>query len=499
MKNKNSIFYLSGLLTLVLVIWGIIHPASFSAVASGSFKLLTHNFGWGYMMSENIFTVFALVIACSRFGNIRLGPDDSKPEISTLSWIAMLFSAGMGIGLVFYGAAEPAIHFLNPPMGAAPESALAARQAMEISFFHWGLSIWSSYTVIGMGLAYFQFRRHCPGQISSLFMPLLGKKGIEGPIGKTIDIVATFATVAGIATSLGLGAMQISSGLQYVFGIPKTLFVQLVIIAIFTVIYTGTAVFGIDKGISKVADWNIYISFFILAALFVVGPTLKIIGSFMTGTGDYIHIFVSQAMNISPFEEKFGNFLGNWTQYYFAWNITWAPFVGSFIARISRGRTLRQFILGVLIIPTIGDFVWFSVFGACTLDLNLTHSLAVAQTIVGDISVGVFEMFSHYPLGSLLSIIMTVLVSTFFVTSANSGTFVLAMFTSNGNLNPPKSRMAVWGILLALLAVVLMLTGGLSNLMTISLVAAPPFAIVAITSCWCLYKALKAEENGENL
>lgn len=493
-NKSNSVFIISIGLTLAVVLWGLIAPDNFGAFAGSMFNVLTDKFGWGYLLSMNIFVIFCFFIASSRFGKVKLGPNDSKPEFSNISWFAMLFSAGMGVGLVFYGAAEPLYHFGSTPFGAEPGSIQAARDAIRISFFHWGLHPWAGYSVIALSLAFFQFRKNSPGLISSIFLPLVGQKGINGPFGKIVDILAIFATLAGITTSLGLGTLQLSSGLSHVFGLPKTLFVQITIIAVLAVFYTGSAVLGIEKGIKKVADFNLLVCGILMLGLFLVGPTLPIIESLMTGIGDYLSNVVSESFTMAPYGGEYKSFLASWSLYYWAWWIAWAPFVGSFVARISRGRTIREFVTGVLIVPALGSFTWFAIFGTSALDLEITKGISISQKILADMSTGVFELYSHYAMGAAMSMLMVVLITTFFVTSANSGTFVLSMFSTHGDLDPPKNKMAVWGVLMAVLALVLLATGGLQNLQTISLAAAPPFSIIMVLACYCLYKALLQEE-----
>ncbi|MEG1912831.1 MAG: BCCT family transporter [Cloacibacillus sp.] len=493
-SKSNSVYIISIAITLALVLWGLVSPATFGSFAQTLNGGLTKYFGWGYMLTMNIFVIFCLVAAFSRFGKVRLGPDDSRPEYSNISWFAMLFSAGMGVGLVFYGAAEPLFHFGSLPFGAEAGSVQAARDALRISFFHWGLHPWAGYAVIAMPLAYYQFRHNTPGLISSIFIPLVGEEKVRGAFGKTVDILAVFATLAGITTSLGLGTLQLNSGLSMLFGIPKTTLVQIIIIAALAVLYTGSAALGIDKGIKKVADFNLWICLILMAALFLVGPSIPIVNSLMTGIGDYVSNLISESFALAPYGGEYEKFLNGWTLYYWAWWISWAPFVGSFVARISRGRTIREFVAGVLVIPALGSFVWFSIFGTSALYLELVSKINVSAEVLKDVSVGIFAMYSYYPLGQIMSVVMLVLIVTFFVTSANSGTFVLAMFSTYGDLNPPKSKMVVWGVLMAALAVVLLLTGGLQNLQTVSLAAAMPFSLIMVCACASFWKALTKGE-----
>lgn len=498
-RKSNFVFIVSILITFGVVLWGLFSPHTFGAFANNLFNGLTRYFGWGYILSMNLFVGFCIFIAFSRFGRVRLGKNTDRPEYSNASWFAMLFSAGMGVGLVFYGAAEPLIHFAGLPFGAPEGSVLAARHAMQISFFHWGLQPWAGYAVIAMPMAYYQFRYNAPGLISSLFIPLVGEKKVRGTFGKVIDILAVFATLAGITTSLGLGTLQLNSGANAIMGLSKNTFVQICIIVILGMFYTGSAVMGIDKGIKKVADFNLWVCMLLLIGLFILGPTLPIIASLLTGIGDFLSGFVKESFMMSPYGGRYEAHLHNWTLYYWAWWIAWAPFVGSFVARISRGRTIRQFITGVLIVPALGSFTWFAVFGTSALHLELVEGVHIVADVVRDVSVGAFEVYKYYPMGSIMSALMIVLISTFFITSANSATFVLAMFSNQGDQNPAKLKMTIWGVLMAALAIVLLLTGGLKNLQTVSLTAAPPFAIVMICAMLSFWRSLKRDEMNGNL
>lgn len=494
-KKSNSVYFISILITFAIVAWGLFSPDSFGNFANSLFGGLTKYFGWGYLLTMNSFVVFCIVMAFSRFRHVRLGNPEDRPEHSNISWFAMLFSAGMGVGLVFYGAGEPLIHFGSTPFGAEPGSIQAARDAMQISFFHWGLHPWAGYAVIAMPMAYYQFRRNSPGLISSLFIPLVGEKAVDGFFGKFIDVLAIFATLAGITTSLGLGTLQLNSGLTEIVGLDRTTTIQIAIIIILAVLYTGSAVLGIDRGIKFVANLNLLICLVLMVALFFVGPSISILDSLMTGIGDFISGFVKESFSMAPYGGKYGDHLKNWTLYYWAWWIAWAPFVGSFVARISRGRTIAEFVAGVLIVPALGSFTWFAIFGTSALHLQLVQGIDIATEVTKDISVGIFALYRHYPLGFIMSVIMLVLITTFFVTSANSATFVLSMYSNHGDLNPSKSKMGVWGILMAALAIVLLMTGGLQNLQTVSLTAAPPFAIIMVCACVSLWKSLNKDEH----
>lgn len=493
-QKGNSVYLISIAVTLVVVAWGYLAPTNFGAFANALFTGLTKYFGWGYLLTMNVFVLFCLFMAFGRFRHVRLGRPEDRPEYSNASWFAMLFSAGMGVGLVFYGAAEPLIHFGNAPFGAEPGSIQAARDAMQISFFHWGLHPWAGYAVIAMPMAYYQFRRNSPGLISSLFIPIVGQKAADGAFGKIVDVLAIFATLAGITTSLGLGTLQLNSGLNAIMGIDKTTMIQVGIIVILAVFYTGSAVMGIDRGIKWVANFNLLVCLGLMVTLFLVGPSLPIVDSLMTGIGDYVSGLVKESFSMAPYGGPYESHLKNWTLYYWAWWIAWAPFVGSFVARISRGRTIAEFVAGVLIVPALGSFTWFAIFGTSALHLQLVRGIDIAAQVTKDISVGVFALYKYYPLGFVMSVLMLVLITTFFVTSANSATFVLSMYSNQGDLNPSKSKMGVWGVLMAALAIVLLMTGGLQNLQTISLTAAPPFAVIMICACVSLWRSLSKDE-----
>lgn len=492
-KTDNTVFYLSLGIVAAILVWGMAAQENFSAFSNSLLSYLTSNFGWAYLASMFIFVVFSLALAFSKYGSIKLGADDSKPEFSNSSWFAMLFGAGMGIGLVFWGVAEPISHMVSPP-GLEAGTPGAAAFAIEASFKHWGIHAWSSYSIIGLSLGYFQFRKGKPGLISSLFLPLIGEKGVNGPIGKAIDVLAVFATVAGVATSLGLGTLQINSGFNYLFDLPESNLVSLCIIAGLTVAFIWTAVSGIEKGIKILGDINLYLAAAFIILAFLIGPKVKILNTLFAGFGDYISNFIQGSFDLSPYGDN--SWVNGWTVFYWAWWIAWAPFVGSFIARISKGRTIKEFVIGVMFLPSMVSFIWFAVFG--TLGLNLSDALGLVKLkeLAGSPASALFGVMANYPLGSILSVIAIVLLCTFFITSANSATFVLGMLTSGGDLNPSNQKKIFWGLVQSALAAVLLLAGGLKPLQTISVAAAFPFIIIMLGACVSLLKALKAEETG---
>lgn len=491
-KKSNTVFLVSIVLTLALSAWGIFGSESFGKAAGSLMVWVTTNMGWLYLMAMLVYVVFAMVLAFSKFGKIRLGPDESRPEFSTLSWFGMLFGAGMGIGLVFYGVAEPLAHFVNPIEGIAPGSDAAANFAMKASFVHWGIHPWANYSIIGLGLAYFQFRKGKPGLISSLFIPLLGEEKANGPIGKMIDIFAVMATVAGVATSLGMGTMQINSGLSYVFGLPNNAMSWLAIIVVIAVLYIWTAVAGIDKGINVISNINLVLAFTIMMLAVIVGPKVLMLNIFTGSTGAYLNSFIHESLNIDPFGTN--SWMKGWRIFYWAWWIAWAPFVGTFIARISKGRTIREFVFGVSIAPAMASLIWFSIFGGLGLNLRNVLSMEKMTELAGKPELAIFEVFNQYPLGTIMSVIILILLCTFFITSANSATFVLSMFTEHGDLNPSNKKKFTWGVLQAVIAYALLLSGGLGALQTASVAAAFPFIFIMFFVCVSIWKALSEEE-----
>lgn len=492
-KQDNSVYYISLFITVAIVAWAILGKVSFTNFANNLLGFLTGNFSWLYLLVMLAFVIFAIWLAFSKYGAIKLGDDDSEPEHSTLSWFAMLFGAGMGIGLVFWGLSEPLAHFTNPPMGLEAGSIAASDYAMRASFTHWGLHPWAAYSIIGLSLAYFQFRKKKPGLISSTLSPLLGDRS-DGRIARAVDVLAVFATVAGVATSLGLGTLQINSGLNQVFNLPETKTVQVIIIGIITVIYIWTAISGVDKGIKTLGDINLYLAFTLLGLVIILGPTRAFINNVTNGLGQYVNNFFSDSLQISAFGDN--SWLKSYRIFYWAWWIAWAPFVGTFIARISKGRTIREFIAGVILAPSLASIVWFGAFGSMGINLADKVGLAKLAEWAAMPETALFHVYQNYPLGTILSLVTVVLLMTFFVTSANSATFVLGMLTSNGDLNPSNRKKVIWGTLQALLATGLLLSGGLGALQTISIAAAFPFIFIMMAAMVSLVKELKTENLG---
>ncbi|MGC9311205.1 MAG: glycine betaine uptake BCCT transporter [Sediminispirochaetaceae bacterium] len=490
MKKGSAVFTLSLLLVFSFVALGIVVPGHLDRISAFLHSAIIEHFGWAYLLSTFGFVIFCLYLAFSKFGRIKLGKDNEKPQYSYFAWFSMLFAAGMGIGLIFWGTAEPLSHFANPPAYIEGGSGTAAEFAMVHSFFHWGIQPWAIYIVMSLSIAYFSFRRGMPPLISNTFYPLLGER-VFGGIGLLINVLAVFATVFGIVTSLGLGALQINGGLNAVFGLPVNNTVTFAIIGVVTVLYMISSLTGLDRGIQILSKTNVLVAIVLLFFVAVVGPTSYILNILTTTIGEYISQFVSLSLSTNPF--KGYEWTKSWTLFYWAWWISWSPFVGLFVAGISRGRTIREFISGVLIVPTLLTFVWFSVFGGTALDLQLHGGVDLASAALSDVTTVLFEMFTYLPLSNILSVLAVLLLSVFFITSADSATFVLGMMTSNGNLNPPVAKKFTWGILQSVAAVILLMSGGLEALQRMAIVAALPFTIVMVGMVFSLLSALRYE------
>lgn len=493
MKKLDIVFGSSLFICLVLTVFAIFFNNGFSSASDILFAVITKNFSWLYLLVMLAFVIFILILACTRYGNIRLGSDDSRPEYSTFSWFAMLFCAGMGVGLVFWGISEPIAHFTNP-MGIEGGTAEAAEFAFRSVFMHWGIQPWANYAVVGLSLAYFQFRKKKPALMSSVIESLIGEKRAQGFVGKLADTLAAFATVAGIVTSLGLGVLQINSGLHMMTGLPNSLVVQIAIIVVVTLVFMWSAISGINKGVKMLSNFNIMLALVLMAGAFLIGPKLEIVNNLVNGIGSYAGNFIPDSLAIPVYGDT--SWIESWRVFYWAWWIAWAPFVGIFIARISKGRTIREFVLGVVLAPTLASIVWFAVFGTFGIHLGMAGELSVEalQKISALPETGLFTVFSFYPYGIILSVMALILLLTFFITSADSGTYVLAMLSSGGDLNPPNYKKVIWGIVQSALAIGLLIAGGLKPLQTISIVAAFPFMFIMLVACVALIKGLIEEK-----
>ncbi len=484
-------FLISLTIVFVIVLFGVISPELFASAASHVLKVTTTNFGWFYLIVTFGFLIFCIFLAFSRYGQIPLGSDDDEPEYSLPTWFAMLFSAGMGIGLVFWGVAEPVSHYFSPPAGVTGQTTEAAQTALRYAFFHWGLHPWGIYALIALALAYFQFRKGAKGLISSTFGPLLGER-IHGPLGKGIDVLAVIATAFGVATSLGLGTLQINGGLSHLFGLPSSTTVQIVIISIITVLFLLSATTGLDRGIKYLSNTNLVLALLLLLLTLVLGPTSFIFDAFTSTLGSYLNNLISMSLRLTPFTQ--GTWVANWTLFYWSWWIAWAPFVGMFIARVSKGRTIMEFVICVMLVPSLLSFIWFSVFGGTALHLEIFDQAPIGAAVQRDISTALFLALEQLPMGYILAVVAILLIITFFITSADSAIFVLGMLSSDGNLDPSNRVKITWGVLQSAIAIVLLLSGGLEGLQTASIVAALPFTVIMVLMCFSLVMALQEED-----
>ena len=477
-------------LILVFVVFSAGWPDVANALFSSVQNWITETFGWFYMLAVATFVIFCLGLAASEYGRIKLGPDDAQPDYGYGSWFAMLFSAGMGIGLMFFGVAEPITHFANPPAGDGGTVA-AAREAMKITFFHWGIHAWAIYAVIGLSLAYYSFRHGLPLTIRSALYPLIGDR-IYGPIGHAADIFAVLGTMFGVATSLGLGVLQVNAGLAYLFGVPETITVQMALIALITVMATVSVVAGLDAGIKRLSEWNLLLALALLVFVMVAGPTSFLLTVAVQNTGAYLGEVVSKTFTLYAYEPT--EWLGGWTLFYWAWWIAWSPFVGMFIARVSRGRTIREFVVGVLFVPVGFTFIWLSFFGNAAIALDMGQAGgAIAAAVEGNMPTALFRFFEYFPASTLMSIMGTVLVITFFVTSSDSGSLVIDIITSGGSDDNPVWQRTFWAFMEGVVAAVLLLAGGLNALQTAAITAALPFTLIMLVVCFGMIRSLRTE------
>lgn len=485
-RVNRPVFIASALLIVGFIIFGSLFGELAGEVFNQLQSFITHRFRWLFIILMNVTVVFSLYIALSRYGDIRLGHQTEHPEYSLLSWFGMLFSAGIGIGLLYWGTAEPLYHFMSPPMGQA-ETVEAAKQAMSISFLHWGIHAWALYCVVSLSLAYFHYRRGLPLSIRSVLYPLIGQK-IYGKWGHVVDTLAVFGTMFGVVTSLGLGAMQINAGFSNVFGIPNNVPVQLCLIAIITAMATLSVMMGLDKGIKRLSDINIVLTVLLLGFMLFFGPTQFIIDSFIENIGNY----VSQLIPLGFWSEAYSNtdWQANWTIFYWAWWVSWSPFVGIFVARISRGRTIREFIFGVLFIPMLLLFFWFTTFGGSAVHMELMGNYGLIEAVKADYGSAIFKLIEYYPLTKPLTLVIVVMIMLWFVTSSDSASLVIDMLTAGGDTNPPKIQRLFWALSQGVIAAVLLVAGGLSALQAVAIIAGFPFAIVVFVMMYCLWRGL---------
>jgi choline/glycine/proline betaine transport protein len=484
------VFIGASAVTIAFALLGVLGPKQAEAIFKVMQTWILDRFGWFYLLAVAIFFIAVLILALSRFGSLKLGPDDSEPDFPYLSWVAMLFAAGMGIGLMFFAVGEPMTHFVKPPEDL-PRSLDASRHAMLITFFHWGLHAWAIYAVVGLSLAYFGFRYNLPLTIRSGLYPLL-KERINGPWGHAVDIFAVCGTIFGIATSLGFGVLQINAGLNYIAGVPVGPVVQITLMAVITCAAAASVISGVTRGIRRLSEFNLLLALALMAFVLFAGPTMLLMRAFVQNVGFYLDGIVLRTFNLYAYQPK--PWIGSWTLFYWAWWISWSPFVGMFIARISRGRTVREFVLAVLFIPVAFTFLWMTVFGntAIHIDTTIAHG-ALGNAVVADVTAGLFRFFEYLPLPLVTSSVAVLLVAVFFVTSSDSGALVVDTIAAGGELNTPSLQRLYWCVLIGIVAAVLLLAGGLSALQTVTIASALPFTVIMLVLCWGLFRGVSAD------
>lgn len=485
------VFFSSALLILLLVGYTVVFPDDANSRFSHLQSSIMTNASWFYVMAV---ALILLCVAClglsRRYGDIKLGPDHAEPAFSFGSWFAMLFSAGMGIGLMFFGVAEPVMHFLSPPLGE-PGTVEAAREAMKLTFFHWGLHAWAIYAIVALILAFFGYRHNLPLTLRSALYPMIGDR-IYGIPGHAIDVFAILGTIFGVATALGYGVLQVNSGLNYLTGVDISTQTQVILIVVITALATISVATGLDKGIRRLSEANLLLALMLLVMVVLLGPTVLLLQMFVQNTGAYLSDIVGKTFNLYAYEPT--DWLGGWTLFYWAWWLSWSPFVGMFIARISRGRTIREFVTGVLFVPTGLTLIWMTAFGNTAIDMIMNRGMAdLGQAVQTDVPVALFRFLEYFPFSTVLSVIATAMVVIFFVTSSDSSAMVVDMLASGGNSKTPIWQRVFWSVLIGVVAMVLLLAGGLQALQTVTIASALPFSIVLLVSAYGLLKALAVD------
>ncbi|RTE52780.1 BCCT family transporter [Arenibacter aquaticus] len=486
---NGPVFFTSAITIIIIITLTLMYKESAEQYFTAIQDYVARKSGWFFVLSANVFLIFMIYLAFSKYGQLRIGGQSAKPEFKTISWFAMLFSAGMGIGLLFWSISEPIYHFMSPPM-ADGGTAEAANEAMKFTFLHWGFHAWAIYALVGLSLAYFTYSRGLPLTIRSIFYPFLGDR-IYGKIGDAIDIFAVLATLFGLATSLGMGVQQISAGLFHLFGIDSGVQTQIILIIGITLVATISVVLGVDKGVRVLSEWNMRIAVLFLLVVLILGPTIFIFKSFVQNTGNYLSGFLEIATWTESYSDS--NWQNTWTIFYWGWWIAWSSFVGMFIARISKGRTVREFILGVLIVPSIVTFFWISAFGSTAVHQALLGDNTIVDAVNDNVATALFVFLEDYPFAFVLNIIAIVLIAGFFVTSSDSGSLVVDNLTSGGKIDAPVGQRIFWAIGEGSVAAVLLLGGGLQALQTATIVTGLPFAVILIIMCFSLYKGLSED------
>lgn len=488
--NKN-VFFSSFIFILILTGIASIWPSELGEFFKSLQTIIVAKTGWIYVVMVGTILFLCLWLIASRLGDIKLGPDHIDPEYGNISWFAMLFSAGMGIGLMFYGVAEPLMHFSSPPLGD-PGTIASAKEAMKITFFHWGLHAWAVYAFLAVVLAYFCYRKDLPLLPRSTFHPFIGDK-IYGPIGDTIDSFAIIGTMFGVATSLGLGVTQVNAGLSYLMGIEQSATNQVILIAAITAMATVSVVLGLDGGIKKLSNINVILAVALMGTILLMGNTVELLQAYVQNTGAYLSDIIYKTFNLYAYEKK-ESWIGGWTLLYWAWWISWSPFVGMFIARISKGRTIRQFMVGVLFIPAGFTFLWMTVMGNSALDMMIKNSAPeLAAAVDNNIAIALFKFFEYLPFSSVLSVLGVLLIVTFFVSSSDSGSLVIDTLASGGAAEPPVWQRVFWAVTEGVVAATLLLAGGLDALQTMTILSALPLMIVFAIGGLGFLRSLRAD------
>lgn len=485
-----QVFYPSAGLILLLVSLSFLAPGWTEAMFGAAKTWVANEAGWFTVLSVAGFLVFVVVLGFSGVGHLKLGPDHSTPDYSYATWFSMLFAAGMGIGLMYFCVAEPVMHFANPPVGDA-RTVDAAAQAMRITFFHWGIHAWAIYAVVALSLAYFGYRHGLPLRMRSALYPLFGNH-IEGPIGHAVDTFAVLGTIFGLATSLGLGVIQINSGLNHLFDTPVSTVVQVILIIAIILIATASVFTGLDKGVRRLSEFNMILAVALLVFVLVTGPTVHLLQALVQNTGNYVSSVFSMTFNLYAYQPT--DWIGGWTLFYWGWWIAWSPFVGMFIARISRGRTIREFVIGVLLVPLGFTFLWMTVYGNTALHMVMADGATdLLKAVSTDSSMAIYSFLERLPLSGITSVVATLLVVVFFVTSADSGALVIDMLSSKDDEESPMWQRIFWALLVGAIAVALLLAGGLTALQAATIAAALPFTVVMILACVGMMRAMRLD------
>ncbi|QLE01548.1 BCCT family transporter [Galbibacter sp. BG1] len=486
-------FWASLIITFIVIVFAVLAGDKLIHLADDISAFIAYNLSWFYVLLASSFLIFLIFLASSRFGSVVLGAPDQRPEFSNFSWYSMLFSAGMGVGILFYGTAEPTHHFLKPPL-ADPGSIEAAKEAISLTAFHWGFHAWGIYTICALGTAYYGFRKRKKYLISSSVLNFTSNKSTGKILKSIIDLVSILAVIFGVSASIGLGVIQISQGLDYVFDWDTSNFFGYACITILiTVIFIISSSTGLDKGIKILSNANMIVAIALLLFVFLAGSSLFDTKVFVDSIGQYIQKLPEFSFKVDPYEPQYERWMGDWTLTYFTWWIAWSPFVGIFIARISKGRTVRELIVGCLLIPTLFSIFWFSVFGGNAIELELFTNTTIGSEILDNVSLGTFLLFEQLPFSSITSTIAIILLFTFLITSADSATYVISMMTSEGDLDPKLRLKVTWGIVLSVLCIILLAGGGLKALQAATLIFAFPFAIVLIMIARSLYFRLSIQ------